>query len=136
MLISSLGNTRSVFPSGIDIFSTAMDGTSLANVINAEIWDKIETSIFRTQTYAKSLLHVASRHLQSNFKRITTATTGFVAAPALTASFDIVLSAPQMLLLSSSPFRFMNSLYAHVYAISGTQEPYEVSPFPVSANTV
>lgn len=129
-LISDNSNQRSVAPSGIDVFTKYSNGTGVNNVINAEIWDKLETAIYRTQSHGQNVLHVDANVGFRNQRRITIAATGLVSAPSATVTFNVPFTALQSGLFSNSPFQIFNSIFVNVRALTGTTAAYFVTYQP------
>jgi hypothetical protein len=130
--ISDPDNTRSIFPTGIDNFASNVDGFGSASADNAEIWNKIETAIYRTERHVQKIVQVVGgpdrKRLRLEQVVTVPATTGFALA-------TFTLTAPQLAFLSQQPWGFGSFLIADAYS-KDTDLSFSCDVFPEEPNKV
>jgi hypothetical protein len=117
-LISDPTNTRSVFPNNLDSFANKADGVSINNVIDAEIWNKINTAILRCQEHTQKIVHYAT---DGSRKRLILQTTTVVASTPEEFLTTFTLNTNQMAFLGNDLARPGNFFIASAYKYSGNE---------------
>lgn len=125
-LISDGSNTRSVFPNNLDSFTNRADGVSINNVIDAEIWNKINTAILRCQEHTQKVVHYVS---DGSRKRLILQAQSVVASTPSLLLTTFTLNAAQMTFLGNDLTRPGNFFIASTYKYAGNEAYYTTVGF-------
>lgn len=116
--INDVGNTRSTFPTTVDTWSYYVNSEEEESVINAEIWNKIETAILRTQEYNQTAPRVVNSEPR---KIVSKRSTVVVPAPVASQNVTITLSASETRFLKD-PYITGSLVLVNARKIAGTED--------------
>jgi hypothetical protein len=117
--IDDPSNTRSVFPTGLDTWTSYVNGVSAASVIDAETWNKLTSGLLRAQRHNQKIVHFFD---SADRKRIALSGITTLGAPAAGFTQTFTLTAAQLSLLNNQLQYPINMFNADAFRLDGSTD--------------